>query len=280
MKAFYKNLSTGSVVLFMAGIIAAAYYLYTIPENIANALNIHEISQMNLINTAFRQTAFIIGLELGVGLLAIILMLVEKQNNVSYTVADDTLKENKNNNTELAQKQDNTDSFKHRLQLIENSLQGNFSDTKAKIDYALKEICHDLEACQGVFFMAKEQDHKHVIELFASYAFYFAESKSLVYEFGEGLAGQVAKEGKLINIKSVPEGYVTILSGLGSSSPNCLVIAPVKQDNEILGVLEIASFKEFNKEDEQLLAEFSNLLGQQLSGNKKQQEDVRRVAYS
>jgi putative methionine-R-sulfoxide reductase with GAF domain len=278
MKAFYKNLSICTIVLFIIGLIAAAYYIYTLPGNIANTLNIYEVSQIGQINSAFRGTALVVGLALGLGLLSVILLLIEKQNNVQYTYAADSIKENKNMLT--SQETTDEDAVKQCLQVIENSLQGNFSDEKSKLDYALKSICHEIEACQGVFFMAKQQDNKRIIELFASYAFYFAESKLLTYEFGEGLAGQVAKEGKLVNIKSVPEGYVTILSGLGSSSPNYLIISPVKQDNEVLGVLEIASFKEFSKKDEYLLNEFADLLGQQLSGKKKQQGDIRRIAYS
>ncbi len=281
MNTFYKKLSTGIVFLFILGIVVAAYYLYTLPGSIAHSLHIHEVAAISQINSAFRGTALVIGLELALGLLAIIFLLIEKQDNYRNTAYADAKKEDsQKKDNQLDPDQTENTHFNQRLKTIESSLQANFTDTKAKLDHVMKEICHNLEACQGVFFIAKQEEQKHVIELFASYAFYFPESKSVVYEFGEGLAGQVAKEGKLVNIRSVPEGYVTILSGLGSSSPNYLVIAPVKQDNEVLGVLEIASFKEFSREDEKLLNEFAIMLGDQLSDKKEHQGDIRRIAYS
>jgi putative methionine-R-sulfoxide reductase with GAF domain len=99
----------------------------------------------------------------------------------------------------------------------------------------------------------------------ASFAYFKAESKSVSYEFGEGLTGQVAKEGKLINISTVPEGYVTIISGLGNSSPKHLMIVPIKLENAVVGIIELASFKTFTKADEDFLNELSPLLGNLLS---------------
>jgi putative methionine-R-sulfoxide reductase with GAF domain len=81
------------------------------------------------------------------------------------------------------------------------------------------------------------------------------ESKTIKYEFGEGLAGQVAKEGRKINIDNVPEGYITIISGLGAASPNHLLIYPVMQDDQVAAVVEKASFKPISEEDERLVAE-------------------------
>jgi putative methionine-R-sulfoxide reductase with GAF domain len=86
----------------------------------------------------------------------------------------------------------------------------------------------------------------------------------VVYEFGEGLAGQVAKEGKSVNIRNVPEGYITVLSGLGNASPNALVIVPVWFNDQVAGVLEVASFREFSQEDQSYLQAVAGLLGERL----------------
>lgn len=275
MNAFYKKLSTGTIFFFIAGIIVAAYYLYTLPENITSSLNIHDVAQINQINSVSNTAAVIIGVELGLGLLAIIFLLIEMQQTVNYTVSANSAKESKNSKSAIATQEETGNSLsEQRLQAIEDSLQGKFPSTKAKFDQVLTEICHDLEASQGVLFLAKQQDQKRVIDVFASYAFYFAESKSLSYEFGEGLAGQVAKEGKLVNINSVPEGYVTILSGLGKSTPSYLIILPISLGNTIVGVLEIASFKEFTKADEDFLTEVCTRLANQLPSQQEHPELV------
>ena len=92
------------------------------------------------------------------------------------------------------------------------------------------------------------------VKLVASYAFSIAESQTLAYEYGEGLVGQVAKEAQPINIDNVPDDYIKIFSGLGSATPKNLLVAPLKGDEEeAYGVIEIASFTPFSKQDEELV---------------------------
>jgi putative methionine-R-sulfoxide reductase with GAF domain len=74
------------------------------------------------------------------------------------------------------------------------------------------------------------------------------------------LSGQVAKEGKMINIQNVPDGYIKILSGLGNATPSSMLIFPIKRNEEVLGVIELASFKNFTTDDEQFIKELSNKL--------------------
>jgi hypothetical protein len=61
----------------------------------------------------------------------------------------------------------------------------------------------------------------------------------------------VAAEGWRLCLDNVPEGYITVYSGLGNSSPTQLVLAPMRDENKVVqGVIEIACFQ---KLDEQTL---------------------------
>jgi PAS domain-containing protein len=62
---------------------------------------------------------------------------------------------------------------------------------------------------------------------------------------GEGLAGQVAREGDTLHITDVPDQYATITSGLGKANPRSIIVVPLKSNEVIQGVLELASFQDF-----------------------------------
>src|SRR6478735_5081187 len=78
------------------------------------------------------------------------------------------------------------------------------------------------------------------------YALSISESATTRYTFGEGLIGQAAANGQLLYLDEIPEGYIKIISGLGSASPRYLLIAPVKNQETVLGILEIASFSPYS----------------------------------
>jgi len=118
-------------------------------------------------------------------------------------------------------------------------------------------VAKELDASQGAFFTTIEREGIHYLKFIAGYAYHLPDSESIEFEFGEGLSGQVAKEGKAINIQAVPDGYITILSGLGNATPNAMYIFPIKRDNKVIAVIELASFKKITKEDEAFIAQLS-----------------------
>jgi hypothetical protein len=120
-------------------------------------------------------------------------------------------------------------------------------------------LVKELEACQAAFFTVEKRNNIDVLKLTSSFAYHIPESQEVVYEFGEGLLGQTAMEGKPNNIKSVPDGYIQVFSGLGKTTPNHLFILPFKKDNKVNAVLELASFKEFDTETEKFLRHISEI---------------------
>ncbi len=65
------------------------------------------------------------------------------------------------------------------------------------------------------------------------------------FVLGESLAGQAALERKRILIENVPPGYLTVGSGLGVASPASVVMLPILFEDQVLGVLELASLHHF-----------------------------------
>jgi putative methionine-R-sulfoxide reductase with GAF domain/HAMP domain-containing protein len=62
---------------------------------------------------------------------------------------------------------------------------------------------------------------------------------------GEGLAGQAWQEGDSIYLTEVPQNYIRITSGLGDANPSSVLITPLKVNEQVFGVVEVASFAVF-----------------------------------
>jgi len=52
-------------------------------------------------------------------------------------------------------------------------------------------------------------------------------------------------EKQTIHLTEIPQNYIQITSGLGGSNPKSLLLVPMKMEKEVLGVIEIATFNEF-----------------------------------
>ena len=128
----------------------------------------------------------------------------------------------------------------------------------------LSRLAQQLEAGAAAAYRLKQASEGHrFIEFVGGYAFYVPEDSRLTYAVGEGIAGQVAKSEQAVFIDQVPEGYITVLSGLGRSSPGYLAVVPLRNDaGQLDGVLELAAFQPFGDGQRQYLQQASALLGQ------------------
>src|SRR5690606_13314179 len=138
------------------------------------------------------------------------------------------------------------DWLKTNLAHFTRMLQGQ-RDLLTVSEQVLSELAPVVEAQHGAFYVSeKGEDETIVLKLFASYA--FNERKHVANEFrlGQGLVGQAARERKRISVSEVPEDYIKIGSALGEATPRSIVVVPIQYEGSVKGVIELASFREFN----------------------------------
>jgi GAF domain-containing protein len=125
-------------------------------------------------------------------------------------------------------------------------------------------IARQKEISQGVFFLCDTDEGVPVLKFLSGYAYQKSSESENMLLFGEGLPGQVAKDGKLINLSEIPDGYISIQSGLGKASPASLIIFPIIHEGKTLAVIELASFHRFTREDEQFFEAISPAIAEQM----------------
>ncbi len=128
----------------------------------------------------------------------------------------------------------------------------------------LNNICQQVQAGQGALYLARNDDGKKVVELAYGFAIAVGESTAPHFEFGEGLIGQAAAGGKSLYLDEVPEGYITILSGLGTSSPRFLFVSPMKKGEDVWGIVEIATFSALTEAQRKRIEEMTQMLAEKI----------------
>ncbi len=96
---------------------------------------------------------------------------------------------------------------------------------------------------QGGLFIVNDDDAQNsYLELVACYAFERKKFLTKRVDPGQGLVGQCFLERERIHLRDVPQDYVRITSGLGGENPKSCLLVPLRVNDAIYGVLELASF--------------------------------------
>jgi PAS domain S-box-containing protein len=109
-----------------------------------------------------------------------------------------------------------------------------------------------LHANQGGIFVLNDNNHSQIyLEMLACYAYdrkkYMERKIAVKGKLAEGLIGQTFVEKQTIHLAEIPADYLQITSGLGYATPANLLLVPLKNNEKVEGVIEIASFKSFEK---------------------------------
>jgi hypothetical protein len=122
-----------------------------------------------------------------------------------------------------------------------------------------------MKAQQGALFVLREDhDGSHYLEMEACYAFNRKKHISRRVEIGQGLIGQAYLEGRAAMMTEIPNGYTQITSGLGESTPTCILIVPFKSNDRIEAVIELAGFKKFETHEMEFMEKIGEIVASTL----------------
>jgi methyl-accepting chemotaxis protein len=199
----------------------------------------------------------ILGVATVCGSGALVLALMDRREIIVY-------RDRKESSDGQAQAKADENKSTISLDIIKNTLK-KANTTQDVLQSGLNAICKQLEAGQGAIYAVEPENEKRVALLKAGYALTLNENNVTKYNLGEGLIGQAASTGQTLYLDDIPEGYIKIISGLGSASPRFLLIAAVKHGEAVKGVVEIASFTEITADKRKFVEESIGLMAEKLS---------------
>ncbi|MFD8236004.1 HAMP domain-containing protein [Streptomyces sp. NPDC059696] len=152
------------------------------------------------------------------------------------------------------------DWLKTNLARISSLMQGH-RDLPVVAELIMDELVPLVSAQYGAFYLAEDGDDGPELRLVGSYGYPEESNRPSRIAFGRTLVGQAARSRRTIMVEELPDGYVTISSGLGQVVPSALVLLPIVVEGQVLGVIELASVTPFTQIHRDFLAQLMETIG-------------------
>jgi GAF domain-containing protein len=240
--------TSGLLIALSISLLLSIYWLISLPGNLATEGNVQNLALVKPVLTKLY-------ISLAVTLvLAFVTIYLEKRNKRTVIV----YREKKSEQT--AETKTSSASARNLTGLTIKAVTGNNLASGA-----LQLLAKEFEAVAGACYRVKTNGDKKFAELESGFALPPMETDTLQYPAGEGLVGQVVKNGATIYLDELPEGYVQAFSGLGQASPRFVLLTPITKSGQVTGVLEIATFKPITPTERQHVQTFANEIGERLN---------------
>jgi len=171
----------------------------------------------------------------------------------------------------------------------ENQIRNWLNEGLARLDVVLREntelqklgkdflrhLIDYIKIEQGAIFIIEQdkfKEDKKFLQMIANYAYQREKFVKKQIPLGRGIVSEVFLEGKSQLFDSLPENYLTFQSGLGEAKIPHLLIVPITNTEESLGVIELSSFNKFEKHTIEFVEHLGENLGTALYNLLKTQE--------
>ncbi|MET9023309.1 HAMP domain-containing protein [Actinopolymorpha sp. NPDC004070] len=180
--------------------------------------------------------------------------VAELKGNINQMIAN--LRETTTSNLEQ-------DWLKTNLARISGLMQG-CHDLKALASLIMSELAPLVSAQYGSFYLAtSDLDADVILERTAGYGSIptdLVDAPPARFCLGESLVGQAAADKRTI-VMAGASSYARISTGLGTVMPSNVILVPVLFEGQTLGVIELASVKDFTAVHRDLLEQLKETIG-------------------
>ncbi|MFF1318644.1 HAMP domain-containing protein [Streptomyces chartreusis] len=156
------------------------------------------------------------------------------------------------------------DWLKTNLARISGLMQGH-RDLPVVAELIMDELAPLVSAQYGAFYAAEDTARKPELRLVGSYGYPDDTTRPERIRVGRSLVGQAARNRRPISVEELPPGYVKISSSLGQTVPSALVVLPIVVEDQVLGVIELASVTRFTQIHQDFLAQLMPTIGVNLN---------------
>ncbi|GGR73040.1 HAMP domain-containing protein [Streptomyces eurythermus] len=156
------------------------------------------------------------------------------------------------------------DWLKTNLARISGLMQGH-RELPVVAELIMEELTPLVAAQYGAFYLSEDGESGPELRLVGSYGRPDDDQRPDRFPVGRSLVGQAARSRRTITVDALPPGYVTISSGLGRTVPTALILLPILFEDQVLGVIELASVTAFTPIHRDFLEQLRETLGVNLN---------------
>ena len=240
---YRKNIVKWTVVLVLICIVAIVLLLAAAPD--------FSHSMMSVILMAVIMLQVILSTKLGMMGIKITDTYIKSEEEHKITADINSEHEQTDAEKKSAEIVDTTFNLDSLLKQVKRT-----DDWKEYGDSLLYAFSKQLDMAVGMVFRCADEEFS-VVATFA----YYNDEPPQNFKIGEGISGQVAKDKKAMFLNELPSKTLTIVSGLGQIEVDNLAIIPILKDDNVIGLIEIATFKPFEKGIMNKINEISNAIG-------------------
>jgi len=130
-----------------------------------------------------------------------------------------------------------------RLSKLNDAMRGELT-----LEQLSQQVLHCMATELNVLVARLFDVEGDTLNYISGYAYESHDNGKNQFLFGESLVGQCALDRQEMVIDDVPEDYISISSAVGKAVPKRLIIFPLIHNDEIKGVIELATFAEFDQD--------------------------------